>query len=481
MIKKTVTSIEITDTHIKLIQSSINGNNRVVQTCDIQRLNVPTEEECLKILSAMAAAHRLGAQPVVAVIPRRLAILRHLSLPSQDEHEIKKMVGLQLMNKVPYSREDIVYDYTVIGKDETGYSRVLVVLVHRDVIQRYLKMLEQAGINPYKITVSSAGLSAWLGHRHKKQGKTAPSVSAVINIDEIDAEICFCSDSKFLFSRNIQLGARDLNPEHMNNFVHQIDLTLKSYLKDKMGPAVTDFVLVSTLAEAGLLKERLESEHKKEVELASPLDDLPPSVKSAQDMTSWERSGYSVAVGLGVVLGNTDRFLNLVPAEVQDSKAISAGRKKWLRCFALSAITVVLLVAIASVDIYKQTGYIGRLQDRIKILKSESARAEKVIQVVDFVETHIKGRTIMANVMAELYRLTPEDISFKTVQLTEEKTMTVQGFAKTRSSVNSFQDRLVGSAMFDDVTLQYASRSRMLGEELTDFKITFKLSEKKGS
>ena len=104
-----------------------------------------------------------------------------------------------------------------------------------------------------------------------------------------------------------------------------------------------------------------------------------------------------------------------------------------------------------------------------------------IVVLVDFADKNIQERTNIADVIAELYRITPSEITFKSLYFTEQKQITIQGFSKTRSSVNNFQNQLVNSAIFEDVTLQYASRSRTLGEELTDFKITVKLSDRKGS
>jgi len=469
------TSLEITETHIKLLQAKGSRGGLTIQACDIRRLSIPSDEETTKILSVLVTQWHLRHQLVIAVIPRRFCILRHLTLPSHDDKEIQKMIGLQIINQVPYSREDIIYDYVIVKKEENGYSKVLIVIVHRDVVQRYLRMLQKVGIHPQKVTVSSLGLLRWWEHVQKKDETTEKLGTALINIDEVDSEICFCFTGHLLFSRHIQLGARELHPEHMDNFFQQIDLTIKSYQKDKMGPEIERFIVISTLAEAALLRDRLSTEYKKNVEIFSPLESLPSSLKT-EHMSLWERSGYSIAVGLGIIFSDIGKLLNFVPTELKDSKMIALSRRKWLKLGTLVTVVIVLCVSILWLDVYKQDFQLSQIQNKVKMLKIEATDAEKKIQLVTFVEESIQKRVIIADIISELYRLTPDDIAFRSLSLTEQGLMTIQGFSKTRTGVNNFQNQLVNSSLFKEVTLQYASRSAMFGKELTDFKITFQLA-----
>src|SRR3990167_988360 len=163
-----LTAIEITDTHIKLIQAQRLRHAGSLTHCDFKELPEPTDPAVSKVLSQMIKAARIKPSTVTAVIPRRFAILRHLSLPSHADSEIRKMVELQIAKQIPYPREDVVLDYLIIEKQPSGYSKVLIVAVHKDVINRYLKIFKDAGVNLNSLTLSSVGLLGWFNYWQQK-------------------------------------------------------------------------------------------------------------------------------------------------------------------------------------------------------------------------------------------------------------------------------------------------------------------------
>ena len=85
----------------------------------------------------------------------------------------------------------------------------------------------------------------------------------------------------------------------------------------------------------------------------------------------------------------------------------------------------------------------------------------------------------MTDVIHELYKLTPKEISFSSLQLDEKGVLTIQGYAEASASVNSFQEKLVKSPLFTDVSLQYATKRKIFNMDVTDFKIMAQLKEEK--
>ena len=91
--------------------------------------------------------------PLTLCIPRNQVTVRMLNLPSQDRNEINQMLGLRIAQIVPYKKEEIVYDYVICGTDEIGYTKLMLVIVHRDILKRQLKIIEMAGFSADEITL----------------------------------------------------------------------------------------------------------------------------------------------------------------------------------------------------------------------------------------------------------------------------------------------------------------------------------------
>ena len=473
-----LTTLEITDSHIKLFQSRFSKANATLTFCDIRKMDNPSEEELSKALTGLAAAKKIAFKNLLLMIPRRLGILRQMTLPASDDIEINKMVGLQIINKVPYSREDIIYDYSIIEKETSGYTKILVAIVHRDIVQRYLALLGKAGIHPQKITLSSAGLLNWLNYQKAKVPSDDKGLTVLINIDASDSEICFCQKQKLFFSRSIQFGARDFVPERIAGFVEQIDLTIRSYQKDKMGPDVNHFMMITTKKEVSLLKEQLQNEYKLNIAVRTPIDNLPCS-KDLNLSFIWQESGLSIAAVTGPCFSGAEGILNLIPEEIRDTKAVKFKRDQGVKSALLVAGVLILAVGAFNVESYRDARRLSRIKSKMSEMRPATDKAKKMVKVVDFVKDNIYGQAMVAEVISELYRLTPQDIAFRSVSYDAKGGMTIQGFSQSGTSVNNFQSQLVSSPMFKEVNLQYASRSRIFNQELTDFKITCQLVRRK--
>ena len=87
------TSIEITDSHVKLLQAKTQGRERVVSFCQIKAMVDFTDEEIARLLRDLAISATVVSDQLIVSIPRRLTILKQLKLPSLNESEIKKMVS----------------------------------------------------------------------------------------------------------------------------------------------------------------------------------------------------------------------------------------------------------------------------------------------------------------------------------------------------------------------------------------------------
>jgi len=259
MSKDLTSVLEITDRYVKFLQVNRQG---FIAHCRIQEITQPSDPEIAKVLSSMVTSARLKTINLVALIPRQFVILRHIHLPSHVNEEIEKMATLQIPKQIPYPKEDVVMKYAILKKESSGYTKILAMVVHKEVIERYLKIVKGAKLTLNKLALSSAGLLHWYLYEESKLEKKSVGPIALIHLDSQHSEICFLNGNKLLFARNIQFGAKDLTEEHTPKFLNEIALTFETYTKEAIDEAMTRIVLVGSVREIRLLKERLESQHK---------------------------------------------------------------------------------------------------------------------------------------------------------------------------------------------------------------------------
>src|SRR3990167_7181258 len=184
MATKPVTAIEINESHIKVLQT-LGGK---VVSFWVEEILEQDEKKIAVQLGKLMALRKFKTGPLLTSIPRRMTMLRVVSLPSHDEKELAKMVNLQVVRQAPYSPQDIVSDFSLLEKETSGYSKVQVVIVHKDVIMRFLQIFSRASLAVQRLTLSSMGLLYWYLHwqRQRRQRDNVPV--AVIQVDSINSE-----------------------------------------------------------------------------------------------------------------------------------------------------------------------------------------------------------------------------------------------------------------------------------------------------
>ncbi len=471
MKKNLLTAVEITDTHIKLFQAKVGRGGSVLSLCAVRPVADSTDEEIVKALKDMTASRTIPSESLMGVIPRRLIILKQMCLPSQNEREIRKMVGLQLVSQIPYSVEDVVYDYELLEKESSGYGRVLVMALHKEVSRRYLNLFQEAGLSPEKFIPSSWGLLGWLIYQEHRRKISSKESVLLIDVDAVHSEVCFCHDRKLFFSRNIRYGVNDLGGDQMKGLVDQVVLSARNYRKEEMGPEVTRAVVVSTRPEAALLKEKLQEEMKIPVDISSPLENV--LCQKNMDLSALkDQSGLSFGVGFGVLLSDMKKMINLIPQEVHTVKQTRLKIIQKMKFAVLLGIILLLGASVPVIRLYQKRTHVRGLEERIGRIKPNVERAQQTLRLIRAFQREMTGRVMMAALIHELNALMPQDVSLRLLHLEEGGRLSLQGYTVAGASISSFQASLVKSPLFKEVNLEYATKRKIFNMELTDFKIT---------
>lgn len=479
MRKNISTVVEITDTHIKLLQAKHARGQRVICACESQELAQPTEEGIVKGLKEMLPRAAHPFKEAVAVIPRRLVILKQMRLPSHHDREIRKMIGLQLVNQIPYPPDDVVYDYLLLEKEPSGYARVMVVIVHKDVSSRYLKVFKEAGLAPREFVLSSCGLAGWLSYQQGRKKFSGEGAVLVVNVDTSHLELCFCHNGKLLFSRSLLSGAKGPGMEDGQGLVHQVELTHKNYLQEKMGPAAVRGVILSAGGAGFSLKKALEEKLKIPFEGADACDGVSFQ-KNINPLKFKEPKMPSLAVGLGALLSDLKGELNLVPKEVAALRGLRLKNVQRVKTALLLVLILILAAAIGASRSYKKAAYLKELEARSAEIEPAVKAAKQKIRLLKFLEGQRNKRPVVSDVVSELMRLMPEDVSLRSIALDGLGRWSVQGYAQAGPSVNNFQAGMVRSPAFAEVNLEYATKRKIFNMEVTDFKISFRSSGAQG-
>lgn len=474
--KNTPVIIEITDSHIKLLQLKASRPQPVVTLCDVKALQEFSDTELTNHLVTLTRSKNVQSDQIIFVMPRRYVLFKFMNLPSQNVAEIKKMARLQLVNQIPYNIEDVVFDCQIIETDKTGYSQVLAIILHKEVFERYAQIFKKAGLHLSRAVLSSFGINAWLNVQQMKDKSNAEGTTAIINLDVVSSEICFCSAQKVVYSRHVNYGSKDLGVDNLVALISQIETSIKVYQTETKRGAISRCLIISSLAEASVLRSKLESEFKIPVSLMSGLEHI--LIEKKADMSTLKNQmGISLTALIGLGLADSKALINLAPQEVQEKKRTSLMKMELIKSAVLFLGVLLLAAAIPGKKQYEQKKLLSSIQEKINLQDPLVKDAQQKTELINAVKTAVADRIIVSEVMAEVNRLMTEDISLRSINLDEKGTLSIQGYGQTNAGVNNFQGSLGQSQIFKEVSLEFATKRMIFNVNVVDFKIVAQLKE----
>lgn len=116
-------------------------------------------------LRAIIKEHSPGASlPPYAVValPEEEVFLRVIQVPVMSAQELREAVRWETEANIPLSIDDVYYDYQILGQGDLAQKMnhldILVAAVSKEIVDGYLKALEEGGVTPLVIEPESASI-----------------------------------------------------------------------------------------------------------------------------------------------------------------------------------------------------------------------------------------------------------------------------------------------------------------------------------
>ena len=226
-----ITCLSITDKVIKLAQSCVGRSNLEISAARSVPLPGKSEEEIAKGINLLFSAVRqkdLGR--FILMIPRQMAALHYARLPSTHPEELFQMARLQAPKQIPYDPKEIIFSYQVIRSNPDGYSDVILIIIHQDIVRKYLAALERNKIEPDEVIIDSQGICRWL---QLQQEFKADGGVMVVDLDLEYARLDIILSGIFIYSRAFPLCP--VSPDYTRRLSEEINRSLVAYQNETAG------------------------------------------------------------------------------------------------------------------------------------------------------------------------------------------------------------------------------------------------------
>ena len=200
---------------------------------EVEKLSADiTDKELTGKLSRLFKKLGYSQNPVIISLPRSKVATRFIKVPTQIPSEIDKIASLQAPRYLPYSTEELITGYQVLFSDTSGFSQINLIIVHKDVVQRYVRIFQEIKCKGIDIILSSYGLVNLYDFLHPNTSEAV----MILDIDYQQVELAIFSRKKLLFSRYFKLDS--LQPNWETTFIDEVSKTQGAYSKDPASKAV---------------------------------------------------------------------------------------------------------------------------------------------------------------------------------------------------------------------------------------------------
>lgn len=464
-------SIAITASLVKIAVTKSSG---IVEKVLKQPIDQAGPEAAL--LKAMRGVAIKGAG-VICVIPGDVATTKNLEVPSVDNEEIESILALQATRHTPFSREEILTGYAKLGSPKPHFSRVLLVVVKREIVKEKLALLKHAGLNVNGVVFAPEAIARFYA-RNLNTKRNEPSF-VVLDIGMQDANVIVQDNGAAVFSRNIPVGIEHLSidAEAKGQLINEIKASLETYKQDTAGSAPTRLLLTTNHTAFAGLDGELSTALGIKVEIV-PYVKYTKGEKGVSNALSKDFIDESAldVIAPGVVASKCQ--VELVPQEVKDQRALA---EKGRDTFKAGVLIFLLFVFIGSAlfskvyfkDTFLKNNLVAKYAEQTKSvneLKSMIARSR-------IVQQFLQSRALPLESVRELYRIVPTEIYLTNVSIDEAGIVSIQGVSDSMSQVFTFVTSLEDSDLFEGVKTKSTTSKKERGKDLAGFEIIFKLTE----
>lgn len=373
---------------------------------------------------------------LIISLARRQFMVKFLKLPSQNRLELCGMLEFQLAKAVPYSLDDVLYDFTFINAEE-GYSNLSVYLIQKKKLDAVFDFIKTLNPLNFSLTISSLGVEGWFLNQNQ------PEDSLIVDVDANSADFCAIVNKNLFFSRSFGFS----NGQELNQGIE----SSKDILKKEL-PSLT----VNNTVFIGL-----DSELK-------PINRLIFSKKGEEVLKQRQYSWISL-IGLAL-LGKNLSF------KICDNLLKPARKKALLKKQLInSAVIIFELAIIASIVFakfyYNHLLYLKFLRTELRQNKSEQKGAMSS-QRLSLLKG--EGRSFLSLRLVEIINLIPNGTRLELIEFSQQRDFTLRGYTLQADAAFKLAASLKKLKGFKSVKVDYVSRIERAGEERVEFKISGK-------
>ena len=187
-------------------------------------------------------------------------IVKRVSLPEMSEEELSESIKFEAEQYIPFDIEDVNLDFQILGpKEEPGQMDVILVAVKKDIVNDFLSVVKEAGLNPVIVDVNSFALE----NIYEVNYEIEPDKNvAIVNIGASTINMNILKGGLSVFTRDSAVGSNI----HTEALQREFNITYETAERLKKGEPVENVSPEDALSAIELASEEIIGEVNRSIE-----------------------------------------------------------------------------------------------------------------------------------------------------------------------------------------------------------------------
>lgn len=444
------------------------GDRQIEQFCSVSTLGVPEEELGNRLRSVIGGFH-LKHPRVIGLVSSNVVVTRNIEIPSRDPEEINEILSLQASRHTPYSRGEIIIDYINLGIFKSVYTKVLFIIVPRNVVMKYYDLASQLNLRIEKMVFAPEAIARFFWKDTSLANERFPV--CILQVDSTTSEFLIVFHGAALFARSISIGARHFEAAkegYSVRYIEELKKSFDTYQSENIDLMPAHIIFGGATQGLEDLTSSIRETFNMSVKQVSDLDVLPvsPELKGQQ-------TGQNVALLSAAVPGLLvdDLKVDLSSEESKFNRVMIERSKQVMSSGILTMVFLGLCCFLIAGHIYSKTVRLEQLTARYEPIKKEAKVLEDAYARVRAVKTYLSTRGTALEVLTEISSLISSDLYLTDFKFEAGKKVSLKGSAYGKPSIFALVDEMGNSELFKNVETKYITGRVEEGKEISDFEI----------
>lgn len=467
---KEVVCIDLNSDRLKLARAKCLPNKKEITDLVIKDVHGLTGSDVAMVIKNLFKEMGAKGLNVSCVLSSQLVMTKNIEVPSRNSKEIEEIITLQSGRYTPYSREEIIVDYINIGVYKQNYTKVLLVMVPLKVIKNQFEILNEAGLEIDKISISPEAICHVYSRTSKFKAEDTPISIIHINDNSTDFTISF--RSKAIFIRNFPIGAKHFLTDReicKEKFTAEVKRSLESYQSEDIERTPNRIILTGATEAIEDIKIVLDETLYIPTEIVLYFDRFSIRKDVLNFASTLKQTPFLDVIS--PLLASDELVIDLVPEEIKVKKKLEAKGREIIKMGILIMAVFVLVCGILMGNVHLKSAYLTKLTQKYLSVNQQAQTLERDFARMQIIRNYLSNRGYPLEILSELYSVILPDIYFNNIKF-DEKGISIRGTSESMSTVFTLVSEMEQSKYFQNVKTKYTTKRKEDDKDLTDFQIT---------